>query len=526
MLSALAALGTVYVCGLASGFHEPGLPVKFLVADDSMISLRIAHNFASHLGPYFNAGERTAANTSLFWPIAISPVFKIFSDLGRAVLALSVISALLTALTVGLVTYYAETVSASIAATVTLLVLPGFAAYGSSIMEHVPQTLFVTLGFLVLLGRIKRFAGLEAEGCLVLFSLAFLMRPDTLPLMVPIAASVVMRRSENKLMAYASLAFAVATLVLYYALHHWFYGTFVPNTFHLKVRFGMGSIMLGTRYVVFEALSSGVSAVLFALFTLFMIRREIFNSSERITLLALLMQLAYIAAVGGDVLLYGRFFLILSPITAMLFWEKFFRMEHGPNFARQSLVRAVAIFCLFAIFFCNLRRYVETNEVQVVIFHGGYVVSANDQFEDGTIIAEYIRRHVTPEDGQIGLFALGGLSYYLPEYLGADFLGKADPVIANEPVKWGPIGHNKWDIPYTLQTRHVSVIPFVPEPESQARHDLAVHTDFGFVPAFQLDDYLRRHYTYRSPQELGSPGIVGLYIRNDLLDRFPQVSAD
>ena len=44
------------------------------LADDSMITLRVALNMASHGVPYFNTSEAVAANTSLFWPIIVAPL--------------------------------------------------------------------------------------------------------------------------------------------------------------------------------------------------------------------------------------------------------------------------------------------------------------------------------------------------------------------------------------------------------------------------------------------------------------------
>ena len=136
------------------------------------------------------------------------------------------------------------------------------------------------------------------------------------------------------------------------------------------------------------------------------------------------------------------------------------------------------------------------------------------------VLAEFLRARIRPEDGQIGLFALGALSYYMPDYKFADFLGKADSVIAAEPPKWGAIGHNKWDYPYTLSHRNVSVIPSNLMDPKAAALALQKHEDFGFVAAFQLDPYLHAHYTFMSAQQIGAPGSIGLLVRNDLVSRF------
>jgi len=65
------------------------------------------------------------------------------------------------------------------------------------------------------------------------------------------------------------------------------------------------------------------------------------------------------------------------------------------------------------------------------------------------VISKWIEKNLDPKDGAIGFYYLG-VSYHLPTFEIADFLGKADEVIAISSVKWGPPGHNKWDTEKTL----------------------------------------------------------------------------
>ncbi len=520
LLSVLAMLGTVHVCGWAKVFHEPGAPLQYLVLDDSMITLRVAHNFAMHLGPYFNTGEHLAANTSLLWPIVLSLCFKVTANPANTVLLVSIVSGLLMALSTGLVTYCAESLVASLLTAATLLVYPGLRAYGSSAWEHVPQALLVSLAFLVLLGRVPRLRAYAAETCLMLLSLAFLMRPDTLPLMLPVGIGVLFYPATKRTYGYAAIALSGLILLFYYGLHHHYYGTFVPNTFHLKVHLGIDSVVLGAHYVSRELFASAVPTLLVGLLLLMMVQYRRLVYAERIVLAALTLQLLYIIVIGGDYFLYGRFFLMLAPITIMLFWEKVLQAEATGQSRTRS--RALATICVLAMVIANMRQSIGEYNEKAPVYRTDMASTAPDDADVQAVLAGYLQKRITPEDGQVGLFVLGSLSYYLPEYRMADFLGKADTVIANEPAKWGPVGHNKWDIPYTLQARHVSVIPFHKLPEDTARHMLAAHADYGFEPSLQFDPYLNSHYTYRTAKQLGSPGTLGLYIRNDLLSRFPE----
>ena len=236
------------------------------------------------------------------------------------------------ALSVGLVTYLADSMLAALLTAITLLVYPGLQEYGSSAWEHVPQAFLVSAAFLVLLGRIPRLRTYAAEICLVLLSLAFLMRPDTLPLMLPVALAILLRPTCDRVYGYASLMVSGAVLAFYYGLHHHYYGTFVPNTFHLKVHLGTRSVALGAHYVARELFGSAVPLLLVALLLLLLQQRKRLQQAEAVVLASLALQLLYIIVVGGDYFLYGRFFLMLAPITVLLFWEKVLQAEeNGPQ---------------------------------------------------------------------------------------------------------------------------------------------------------------------------------------------------
>ena len=66
-------------------------------------------------------------------------------------------------------------------------------------------------------------------------------------------------------------------------------------------------------------------------------------------------------------------------------------------------------------------------------------------------VADFIMKRLSPTDGAVGVFYLGAVSFALPEFEIADFLGKADEQIAQLNPKWGPPGHNKWNIELTLR---------------------------------------------------------------------------
>jgi hypothetical protein len=64
------------------------------------------------------------------------------------------------------------------------------------------------------------------------------------------------------------------------------------------------------------------------------------------------------------------------------------------------------------------------------------------------------------------------------------------------------------------------VIPFSQIPEAEAHQHLLNHDPFAFSSDLELNSYLKQHYVWLSPEQLGISGPWGLYVRNDLESRF------
>jgi hypothetical protein len=485
------------------------------VLDDSMITLRVASNFAHGGGPYFNVGEHTAANTSLFWPLFLSLWFHYGIGLSDAVLYLSHFSSLLCLAVFGVVALSAES---SIAAYMTLFFLvisPCFLEYGPSIWEHIPQSLFVTLAICIYLGKISFIKLWREESALLLLSLAFLIRPDTLPLLAIFFAIALLKLNrERSWISAVSICSCLFLIGLYFALHHHFYGTFAPNTYYLKVALGVASVLTGMHYVERSAFQCIVPFFIAYLSFVSFGRKKPTLNSYNLVIACFLLQICYIAVVGGDVFLFGRFFVLLAPITCLLFCEDLTHLT-SRDYGKISAAFVIFVFSLFA--FSHFRESIADIQIPT----GREVLLKEDAQAAQASMVDFLQKNLSPEDGQIGLCWLGTLSYYMPQYKFADFLGKADSHIAHEEPKWGPVGHNKWDIEYSLTTHHISAIPIEP---AEAEYDSAVQAmhskrPFGFWAAIVADPYTRTHYTYLSPNELKIPSTWGLLVRNDLIPR-------
>lgn len=518
-LSALVFLLSLRVCGLPEAFITLTGKTGYLVRDDSMITVRVARHIAEGMGPYFNRGEHIAASTSLIWPYLMSPVFWVVHDPGRCVLILALLSGLIVAITVAGITFAADSTLAACGVAATLLAMPALPYYGPSVWEQVPQMLLVTAAFLALLGRIPVLARRRVEWALIFAAMSFLLRPDTLPMVFVLGMWVaVTARSRGGWMSYVALSVTAIAVGGYFALHHHFYGDFVPNTYYLKVHLGPGSVLKGLRYMAVTAADTGVPFLLLAGFIV-PVRRAASVAEQRLLMVSVAVQCVYVVLIGGDIFHYGRFLLMFAPIGALLFWEGVSDLLSGLTASSPGKWALVGL-GLTSLFTASFANMVRDHQIATRTLLSTGMSAGADDYSDQAILADCLRSHLSPADGDIGIFTLGSLPYYLDEYSFADFLGKADAVVAHGPAHWGPTGHNKWDIRHTLQDRHVSVVPFEMLPDELAQKMVRNHMPATVPAVLQLDPYMLANYTYRSPVQLKLPGPYGLLVRNDLVRKF------
>jgi hypothetical protein len=525
-----AKLLVVLIASLAiynSGFEyigaqtfRVGNAVYHTTLDDVMITLRVATNIAAGHGPYFNPGEYVAANTSLLWPFLLAIPRSLFG-LSQTVIFVCVLSLLLTVLTVAAVALASRTTATSALAAAVIVTSPSVSYYAWTGWEHVPQMLLVTVAFLILIGRLP---GLRDDTArlrlsVVMLTVAFLVRPDTLLLLaVPgaVLAHRFWRRRDRR--DGAALAVAIGLGALYYLAHLYFYDSLVPNTFNLKVSAEGESVSHGLAYLLRNVTDGGNTLlVLLSIACLFLRRAP--RSADLIVGTSLVLYVLSIVAVGGDYFSRGRFLLCITPIAVFVVFDCLW------DAAGSTLAKICKVGFLLAV-------------VLLVPLHSGWrdLVVQGDSVQLRPLVQRadlpvrpigaqlamipVIREALTPADGQIGLFFLGSLSYYLPEFQFADFLGKADPVVAESPAKWGPVAHNKWDIEYTLTAHRVSIVPLEPITRAEAEQIVAQRRAYGAAAALVLHPLAQSRYRYIQAQTLGLGPEMGLLVRNDLVSRF------
>jgi len=318
-----------------------------------------------------------------------------------------------------------------------------------------------------------------------------------------------------------------ASVPIFYVSYYYFHtGDFLPNTYYLKLSGGhFENYYKGLLYSGKTLIEGGANIFVFSTIILgaYLHRINILSRRESVFVLGLLLLTIYIVYTGGDVFTFGRFYWGVVPVSMFFFVDWIFGFKKN-----ITHLKFPKILCLVGFVFLAISSiYVEMKSYYGNTFYPrqeynvkkgvNYAVHRDYRFEQLALIFE-IREHVAPHDGGVGLFWLGALGYYLPEYEIADFLGKADDVISRlDPVAGCAAGHNKWNFRHTVNKYNVAVIPVL---ESALNLPSSLSQQCNFFQKLVDDPYVKERFKFLSSKELGYNVDWGLLVRNDLLPRF------
>jgi len=470
-------------------------------ADDHMITLRVARNFFVHGDPYFNLNDAVAANTSLFWPMILGSVIFVAGHTNAVIINI-LLSCMVSAATVSVSTLLVKEIPLKIFVAIFLVMSPTFLSYGATGWEHVPQTFLVTLAFYLAFRSTQAGAGIPFATVLVL-SLSFVFRPDSAFMIVGVGALWFFSNSNyKKTRSYVLGAALLAIPALYLFTMNHYYGDFLPNTAYLKNLEFWNALKSGMLYVL-NPYRSGAFLVLIALLVFL-------NSGGRFFLLVLvagISHLVYVVLSGGDVFHDGRFFMVLLPILTVAVVNELRRVFLSKDHS------SIAVPCLLIVstIFWNHKNVMKD------IF-----VDSESPTIERIRIAHDVNDLIESDEGVIGLHYLGS-GYHFDKFDIIDFLGKADSHIARTEVKFGPVGHNKWDYDYAFENYDIAVIPMSQRTVSDVTaEDFSIENkDFMFWNVATAKIIETDNYVYLAPELFGNRS-TGAFVRKDLAPRFSE----
>ena len=492
--------------------------LMFHLLDDSMINFKISYNFWDKGFPYYNLDDSVSANTSLFWPILTSFIFFFFEK-NESVIILYLLSGFLFSLIALLFFIYEKNKFKSFLKCVFLLLTPMTMEYSTSGWEHIPQTLLVTLSFLIIFENSKKKLQIPNKS-LIILSFAFLLRIDTAPLIFVVFIfwlSINFKKIffKDLLKNIITVLACISILLFYLILMNYFYNDFFPNTYYLKSLPIKESILLGLKYF----LNPITSNYWFFVFLIIFINYKKLNFFQKFVTISILFQFIYIIWAGGDIFYNSRFLILIIPILIFIFIDLVY--EYLSNIKFKFINKKIFIISMSLIFI--FLQYLNPYNLKTFFLNAAIKNPSNIKLssqETQMILASHILSKLEKKDGSIGLH-WAGIGYHLGDFNIVDFLGKADDYIAKTKPKNNSIGHNKWDYEYSFKKYNIAAVPmynyYFNQPTGQLKKN---YNDF-WIDLLNYLIKINKNYTFLNAQELGIDEKInmGLWVRNDLVNK-------
>jgi hypothetical protein len=491
------------------------------LSDDVMISLRAGMNIRNGGFPDFNSTDLSQPSTSYLTPYIYFYASKIFGNF-FGVLAYAFLGLLSYLLTCYVLMRNAKSKLFGFIAILGLTVTSTTRSYSLNGWDHLFQGLFLVIATSIALNNVTK--KLSAVVFSLALILALLSRPDSLVLVIGIILTALIRNRENLRIIFKAIIIAFFVFLLFIIANWAHFGWILPTTTRLKFN-ASPSIGYSANYFFRNGIIN------YSVITLFCILIVIFclsiNLRKKTALVPLFLSVAvtsFVTTYNSDIFSGGRLYwgvtcvLICAVLIEIESPYKSFRpfKNYQCNQIRLSLVLSFLLlsFSTFGTFSSELRNRVLAISVTDLNKNSS---PTSKQY----LITRWINMNLDPSDGSIGMFYLG-LAYHLPRYEIADFLGKADEVIASSNVKWGPPGHNKWDISKSIAKWNPQVI--IPPSNmteltsEEANLRRGAQADWGFGPDLKLNQTILSDYSYCfiSEKYLNQNDFHGFYLKNSL----------
>jgi hypothetical protein len=427
----------------------------FILYDDAMISMRYAYNLANFGELAWNHSDRVQGYTNLGWTLVMAGVHLVGLPLEINSLVIQGLNLLLHTATAG---YVAVTMGrrfglrAGMASGVLVAVNYPMLIWGSLGMETALQALLVSGAIIPWLCG-KGSAMVEPR-TLALLTALFVVRADGFVLLaVSIGLGLLSRRERTRSLVVASVMSLTVVLAVF-SFQWLYYADPVPNTFHLKVSGGAESVVGGVRYIWTFLTANGQFGLCLSTGGLLWLSWRTRVDARRFLapVAMLVVWFSYVVSVGGDVHGGSRFLVPIIP-TLICCGVAFIAMAPGKATTRpgRRVANAAALGSAVALVWGVL------SGLNTLFIWGDWFYLA--EFARGQMAVKETIDDLALADGRtVAIFAAGTVPYFEPRLRFHDLLGKSDRHIANSRVKWGAVGHNKWDFDYSLNVVRPDVV--------------------------------------------------------------------
>lgn len=463
--------------------------------DDGMISMKYAWNLAQGNGFVWNTFERVEGYTNPLWVLIMVP-FNLLMDKRFAVLAIQVLGIVILLGIVYFSIHIARTTKLVVARhrnlhsyLLALLLLTYYPLLYWTLMGM--ETGLLTLLIIISIYFMLRYIGshkLRDGYVMSLFlSLAYLTRPDSLPLALAIMGGsfIFLTSSIRKISLIKKflgvLAFYFFVVAVHLLFRKYYYGELIPNTVTLKV------LGLSTWFRIENGLGFIKPFLWESVLLIAFVGAAVIFHSKKMKLFffsLFLITCLYQIFVGGDSWNYWRFFVPIMPLLFILasagivesvhylFGKKIFR-----KIKRESLMWGACFLVVIGVSYVHNNRFIGQMIFRESIFSVEYnAINTNFALR---------LKEISKPNASVGVIWAGAIPYY-SERDGIDFLGKSDKYIAGlKPdltvftsvygMKTLP-GHNKYDLKYSI----LNLQPDVIERADWANQSVYTHPDFNY----------------------------------------------
>lgn len=495
------------------GWFDKLSAINIILHDDVMITMRVAKFFLEHGYLGFNLSDISQPATSYLLPIYAALFFALFNDnISLALVSFTGAFSLLSAIYIIVKDVRKEwqiiiILMAFINATTLYYMFSGW--------EHCFQIFFIIFAWSLVWHVYNNNIDCAYEFMLIGISsaLSFLFRVDSIFLVIPIFGWLILSRRDRGFLI-SFFVFLCIVLLYFFFQYKWF-GNFFPTTARLKAS-QLPDMDYSIRYIVTCIKHGSAISFLLAMAAIYLWRIKYSIKEPAIyAIFGIIVNCLYSFFVS-DVFMFGRMYLAPLFVALLVASRELFDNDYVRSDKKIYRVIDIKNNAIFVIFMALSLFSIEKQNMSKLVQRFPEVMSST---VEQLILAKYIKKNFDPHDGAIGQFWLGTVSFYLPEYEIADFLGKADEDIARTKSKWGPPGHNKWDVNISMSKWKPVVIPFPSDIALNSLENLKIEID------------LKRDFSFWSEYALAIRGDgyifckpyfnlnFGLFIRSDLINK-------
>jgi hypothetical protein len=399
------------------------------IPDDAYISFRYARNFADGHGLVFNLGERVEGYSNFLWTLILGVLGKMGVDIVSAARILSTLFAYSTVvLALRVFEFIAGDVAGSHtyrshlwAVSLTLVVSLPMVYWGTSGLETPAAAFFLLLGMFLHL-RAEREGRPEAHlGSVIAYLMVAVLRPEGIIYSVVNGVILYVRmRGRMPWSVKLSLILTVVVFAAFLASRSFYYQSIVPNTYWAKPSTTVGfthPLVRGLKYLARYFIVSGLVLMLPMAVLAFLgkgVRYTVYYLGA-----LLVVQLAFITWVGGDVLRFDRFSVAFHAVLLALVLAGLVRWEASRG--KRRLLRIAVWGAVIAAVGLNGARIQRANSKYCIhdFMHAHFHARLGEALDE-----------MLPRDATLVFNEIGAVPYYTGR-ITLDMIGLTDKTVAS-----------------------------------------------------------------------------------------------